>query len=277
MRSLDIKRILAATDLSKPALVGLRYARLFAERFAAGLTVMYADPLPLSGDVPERFAQLEKEIRAYAGDALEGFAFDVAGVGGQPVPTIVHEAHVRAADLLVLATHGLRGWRRAILGSVTEGVLHAGQFPVLSVSRPDERPMASMNVTRILCPINFTEVARDALDYAAFLADAFGCELTVVHIGEQDEPLHAAEDLRSWIGPSIRNRCEVREFVLRGGAAERALDCAEDIGADLLVVGAQQRMFRDATTIGTTTERLVRFARLPVLTVPRLPVTSQEG
>jgi hypothetical protein len=47
------------------------------------------------------------------------------------------------------------------------------------------------------------------------------------------------------------------------------LDCAEDLGADLIVIGAQHKRFRDETIIGTTTERLVRFARVPVLTVPR--------
>jgi nucleotide-binding universal stress UspA family protein len=47
------------------------------------------------------------------------------------------------------------------------------------------------------------------------------------------------------------------------------LDCADDLGADLIVIGAQHERFRDETVIGTTTERLIRFARVPVLTVPR--------
>lgn len=48
--------------------------------------------------------------------------------------------------------------------------------------------------------------------------------------------------------------------------AERALDFAEKVGADLLVVGAQHKLFH---SIGATTEKIVRFARLPVLTIPR--------
>jgi nucleotide-binding universal stress UspA family protein len=56
---------------------------------------------------------------------------------------------------------------------------------------------------------------------------------------------------------------------VRGGPAERVLDCADDVGADLLVVGAQHKLFRDATVVGTTTERLMRFASCPVLVVPR--------
>ena len=59
------------------------------------------------------------------------------------------------------------------------------------------------------------------------------------------------------------------ELTMRGGAAERVLDCVDDLGADLLVIGAQHKFFRETTVIGTTTERLVRFAQCPVLTVVR--------
>ena len=54
-----------------------------------------------------------------------------------------------------------------------------------------------------------------------------------------------------------------------GHAADQVLQIADEISADLLVIGAQHRIFRDSTVIGATTQRLVRFARIPVLTVPR--------
>jgi nucleotide-binding universal stress UspA family protein len=284
MGKLKVKRILVPTDLSQPALVALREARLFAERFSAAVTVLYVDPIILAAsgfgaevpvymtDSAEHLGELKEEIRAYAENVLHGLSYDVAAATGQPIPTIVREAEDQAADLIVMATHGLRGWRRVVLGSVTEGVLHGGKSPVLSVSRPEDRAVVPAAVTRILCPINFTDVARESLDYAAHLAAAFQCELVIVHVVEERDLLHevaAENDVRSWIDPSVQQRCSYREIVLRGGAAERVLDCAEDIGADLLVIGAQHKLFRDTTTIGTTTERLVRFARVPVLTVPR--------
>ncbi|MFZ2491366.1 MAG: universal stress protein, partial [Thermoanaerobaculia bacterium] len=50
----------------------------------------------------------------------------------------------------------------------------------------------------------------------------------------------------------------------------------EDYGADLLVLGAQQSRFRGESVIGTTTERLVRLARFPMLTVVRQPAERLE-
>lgn len=283
MQEFHLKRILVPTDLSPSSIISLRYARLFAERFSAALTVFHVDPLvmPMNGfgaemafvpESPEHFEKLEREVRAYAEPVLSGIPYTVFAVGGQPVIDIVKKAEEENDDLIVMATHGLRGWRRAILGSVTEGVVHRGDCPVLSVGRPQEQLQITPGVTKILCPINFTDAARNALEYAAKLAGAFDCRLAVVHVVEQQDPMHAAvaeEDVRSWITPAVQNRCTYREIMLRGGAAERVLDCAEDIRADLVIIGAQHKLFRDETTVGTTTERLVRFARMPVLTVPR--------
>ncbi len=283
MRDLEIKRILVPTDLSEQSIVSLQYARFFAERFSSSLTLLYVDPLvfPISdagadiplyiATTPAHIAKLEKEVRVYADAALLGYPYDVAAAVGEPVPAIVREEQERAADLVIMATHGLRGWRRLVLGSVTEGVLRGGDSPVLSVSRSGERLRTPDPVKKILCPINFTETARASLEYASHLAATFDCELIVVHVVEEDaktKPV-AAGGIRSWIDPAIQNRCTFREIVQRGGAAERVLDCAEDLGADLIVIGAQHKRFRDETVIGTTTERLVRFARVPVLSVPR--------
>ncbi len=281
MRTMPIKRILIPTDLSASGLIALRYARFFAERFAAGMVIIYSEPLVFGvGEISTAMfyiasasekEQLEKSIRDYANDTLRGIAYEAAAIAGDPVPSIVHEASDRNADLIVMATHGLRGWRRAVFGSVTEGVLHQGNVPVLSVSRPEDRSREPVSVTRILCPINFTDVSRDALDRAVDLAESFDCELTVVHVVEEADRMRAAvveEDIRGWIDSSIQDRCTVRQLVLRGGAAERVLDCADDLGADLIVIGAKHKMFHDVTTIGTTTEQIVRFARMPVFTVP---------
>ena len=284
MRDLTIKRILVPTDLSEQSIVSLQYARFFAERFSSTLTLLYVDPMVFPiGDAgadfplyiastPDHIAKLEKEIRSYGDAALLGRPYEVAAAVGEPVPTIVREEEDRAADLVIMATHGLRGWRRLVLGSVTEGVLRGGDCPVLSVSRSGERLRTPDPVHRILCPINFTETAKTSLAYSSQLAAAFDCELVVVHVveeGKGTETPVAARDIRAWINPAIQNRCSFREILQRGGAAERVLDCAEDLEADLIVIGAQHKRFRDETVIGTTTERLVRFARVPVLSVPR--------
>jgi nucleotide-binding universal stress UspA family protein len=254
MRPLEIKRILVLTDLSPQTIGALQYARFFAERFSATLTLLNVAPIVFSVEdaatnvqlyvatQPDHIAALQNEVRAHGDTALQGFPYSIATDIGDLVPVIVEKEKRLAADLVVMATHGLRGWCRLILGSVTERVIRAGDVPVLSISRNETRPRTSDPIKRILCPINFSEVARASVEYASQLAAAFDGELVVVHVVEEEgRGLTPARipDVREWIVPAVQNRCTYREIVLRGGAAERVLDCAEDIGADLLIIGAQ--------------------------------------
>lgn len=284
MENLQIKRILVPADLSEKSILSLQYARFFAERFSSAVTLLHVEPtdfgvsepgagLPLYiNSTADYIAALQKEIRAYADEVFLGMPYEVVIVVGQAAPAIVAEEEEREADLVVMATHSLHGWRRLILGSVTEGVLRGSDCPVLSVSRTQRRLTTSDPVKKVLCPINFTETARASLEYASGLTAALEGELVVVHVAESEDRMRAVAgeiDVRAWIDPAVQNRCSYREIILRGGPAERVLDCAEDLGADLIVIGAQHKRFHDETVIGTTTERLVRSAQVPVLTVPR--------
>ena len=228
---------------------------------------------------PEHRAQLRHEVERHASSVMSGRPYDIDVTIGQPIPSILAAARERNADLIVMGTHLRHGWRRALLGSVSEGVLHGSECPVLTVGTQDgyvgAMPYA---ITNIMCPVNFTDVARESLHVAARLAEAFGAHLTIVHVIEADEAGNVKADeekVRLWVAPELQDVCSFRELVVRGGAAERVLDCAEDGGCDFLVIGAQQKLFRDATVIGTTTERLIRFASCPVLVVPRRAVRHE--
>lgn len=289
MKPFVVTSILATTDLSDSSLPALRYARLFADRFFAKLTVMYTDPIvypidyvgPASGlyidTSPEHQATLRSEVVQHAVEAMGGRPYEVAVTLGQPIPTILSAAREQNADLIITGTHLRHGWRRAILGSVSEGVLHGSQCPVLTVAVRDHAS-ARPAVTHVVCPVNFTDVARESLHVAARIAEAFSAKLTAVHVVESEDVKEndAEEQIRTWVGPELHDICTVRELVVRGGAAERVLDSADEERADFLVVGAQHKIFRDATVIGTTTERLIRFAHAPVLVVPR-PVADRTS
>lgn len=285
MRPFVITSILAPTDLGESSIPALRYARLFAERSSAKLTVLYIDPIVYPYEIvapanamfidtsAEHEAHLRHEVEQYAEPVMQGRPYSIDVTVGQPVPTILSVAKRRDVDLVVVGSHLRHGWRRALFGSVSEDVVHGSTCPVLTVAARDNNVDAAPDgITNILCPVNFTDVAREALHVAARIAEAFGARLTVVHVIEPDEVMDAKTDearVRAWIAPDLQDVVSYRELIVRGGAAERVLDCAEDVGADFLVIGAQHKLFRDTTVIGTTSERLIRFASCPVLVVPR--------
>lgn len=281
MTPFEIRNVLAATDLSESSIPALRHARLFAGRFDARITIVYSDPIIYPVDLvgpanamfiappPEHEERLRSEVAWHVAEAMAGHSYDLVIAVGRPMPAILNAAEQRRADLIVVGTHLRHGWRRALLGSVSEGVLHGSRCPVLTVAG---RESVTEAVTRILCPVNFSDVARDSVRAASSLAERFAADLVFVQVTEPagtEEAAAGEEALRKWIAPQIGEKSSYRTLVIHGHPAERVLDCADGIRADLLVIGAQHKHFRDATVLGTTTERLIRFATCPVLVVPR--------
>jgi nucleotide-binding universal stress UspA family protein len=54
----------------------------------------------------------------------------------------VREAKKCKADLIVMGTHGRRGFNRMVLGSDAEGVLRTALVPVLMVRSPEQKTRA---------------------------------------------------------------------------------------------------------------------------------------
>lgn len=277
-----VKQIIAPVDTLDTSKQALAYVRLFAERFGAKVTLLHAEDVPIPfGSLdplssyepltPTEESEIAEQIREHAADRLQGMFYDVLVVSGHPARVIAAAARKRDADLIIMGTHARRGWRRALTGSVAETVLRTATSPVLVVPMLPAGQATAAEITRIICPINFTDVSREALQAAKRLSDAFGAELVVVHVAEgltETDP-RIENHFRMWLGEQPGSVSGIRELIVRGGAAERVLDCVEDLAADLLVMGTQQKRFSNETVIGSTSERLLRFSSVPILTIVR--------
>lgn len=274
MNSLWPGRVLCPVDFSEPSAGALRFAARLAGGALGSLHVLHAHSWEAPAYFTEsRLSDLSEQFKLSkqeADRALERFIAkecprcDAARiiVDARPVDGILRFAEESGTDLIVLGTHGRSGFRRFLLGSVTERVLRETTIPIVTVRPPlDDRP-----VSKILCPVNDSPTARNALEVAARLAASIGAELNVLHVAE---PLGqgARPDICSWLPESDRLSCRIQEIVASGDAAEQILRLASESSADLLVLGARHRPFADATVIGTTTIRVVRHSPVPVLTV----------
>ena len=94
--------------------------------------------------------------------------------------SVLASASKQRADLIVLGTHGRGGAKRLWLGSVAENVVRQADIPVFVVRQKQHefidpsQPGGEPVLKTILCPINFSETAREALglDLVAFLPAA---------------------------------------------------------------------------------------------------------
>jgi nucleotide-binding universal stress UspA family protein len=92
------------------------------------------DGLPL-GEHFERDLDVARQYLDGFARTLRGRIRDVEAVvtSGDPVTGILDTAKADAIDLIVMASHGRGGLQRALLGSVTDGVLRRARCPVMVV------------------------------------------------------------------------------------------------------------------------------------------------
>jgi len=280
------KTVLLPVDFGDTAAFAARAASQVALALKGRIVAIFADsflPPVAYADIPVAwYAENVEELKTAASDKLRAFLLEHVSpdvpveqriIADTPVHAILAVATNEPVDMIVMGTHGRSGWKRALLGSITESVLHEADVPVLTIRHSEADPFrGSSEIRRILCPVNYSEVARDALARAVELGDAFDAEIYVVHVVEaarQGEHEGELEELRTWIAPEFRHRCCYKELVVHGHAAEQVIDLASKIEADMIVIGAQHRRFVDSTVIGTTTDRIVRHSPHPVLTVIR--------
>ena len=281
-------RILVPTDFSDLATRALGYATELARRTDGSLYVLYADPfLPpphftatqvegiaeaLGDSVKAALRELEHYIESHVGEVPATAVI----IQDLPVPAIMGWANQNAADVIVMGTHGRSGFNRMMLGSVTERVLRESEIPLLTVRMENPSPSDAPAKPKILCPVNFSEVAHESLDHALALGDLLGGEVTVLHVVEGDDRLQMrmVQHVEQWIPPEHYRHVSVARMILRGDAAEQVVNFARRNETDLIVLGAQHKRFSDTSVLGTTTVRVTRHAPCPVLTVSRKPGAS---
>lgn len=281
-------RILVPTDMSAFSDLALRYALYFNERLGSKITLLHAEEIswldaehPIGyyfENVPEARTALTKQLQEYAASRVPGGVKATTLFEDEaPEVSIVRIAGEIEADLIVMGTHGRRGIRRAIRGSVAEYVLRETDIPVLTVNPTRVAPGGAIEIRTVFCPVNFAAIARAALNQASAIAESFGAQLVVMHVCEGREPRLFSDvqaQFGDWIDPQVRARTRYKEIVVHGHAAEQVLAVADQVDADLVVIGAQHKRFADTTVIGTTTEKITRFARRPVMTVIQKPLSA---
>ena len=290
-----IERVLCPVDFSEVSEKAYRYAQSIACHYRAKLILQHVVEswqysLNYYAVTPEYFESVRQILLSNAKEELRALMDKYAGVEpecvveeGVATDAILCLARARAPNLLVMGTHGRRGFDHLMLGSVTEHVLRHSPCPVLAVpgNRPDESGKSpadhSVQVRQILCCVDFSEHSQRALDHAFSVAKAYGADLTVLHVldnlGEYydagKESAAAMDQLQKLVAPSALTKEKVHLEVRLGKKAyKEILDLAAERQLDLIITGVRGRNALDLAVFGSNTYRVIQFCPGPVLTVP---------
>lgn len=135
------KRILCPVDFTENSIAALRSAAALAHAFDGTAYVLHVVPMIIQPTGMPVYVDLYKSqeetawarLRELARKYLSGAKYELLVQMGDPAKTILLAEKKVSPDLLVMTTHGRRGFSRFFLGSVAEMVVRESTCPVLTV------------------------------------------------------------------------------------------------------------------------------------------------
>jgi nucleotide-binding universal stress UspA family protein len=290
-----ITKVLVPVDFSPPSTVALNHAVLLARRFRASLSLlhviepstalMYAFPTESEAAEKQRCERAERMLAAMLGpedeDDLDLETAVVVGDIPSAIELAVREQH---ADIVVMGTHGRGLFGRWLIGSVTQSLLRKIDVPILTVCHAS-RPLS---FKRILFATDFSEGSAEGLEFTMDLAATLNAALIVAHVkdkrptvtfetpemtavfdAEQKRFMEESRNAFNQIEAEARTRKVKVETVLSEGIpADSISRIADENTVDFIVLAVSRKSRMDRILLGTTAEKVIRDANVPVLSIP---------
>ena len=160
-------------------------------------------------------------------------------------------------DLVVVGSYGAEArFRSSLLGSTVSELVRLATRPVMVVGEEYK------SIGHAIVGYDGSPEATRALDTVIDLAAAGNWKLTIAVVGETDEAHQLAAQAKQFRG--LEN-VQHEAVVLRGDPAYTLLELLDESGADLIAVGSRGRRKLARLLLGSTSETLLREARVPVM------------
>jgi len=276
-------------------MLALDYARTYAALSNAELHVLHAIILheEQSTDVMRNIPDsdgVERKLQEMVSGRLD--SIDTGSTpcvkaqkrGFSPTNVILEYAEEAHVDLIVMGTHGRRGLRHLMMGSVAEEVVRLAPSPVMTVRT--KRSTTPDHLKNILVPVDFSEHSRHALRQAKVLADKAGATLHLLYVFETPTYPAFYQSVETVVLEKLevihaRSRHELQTFyrdvqgplppasyhVITGRPVHEITKVAEQDDCDLIVMATHGLTGLDRLLMGSTTENVLRVAPCPVLTL----------
>jgi nucleotide-binding universal stress UspA family protein len=292
----DLTGIVVGFDGSPTAEQALDWGASAAAAYGVPLTLLRARPdaegevvsLPIIGDGEPRLAD-DAEVPESFAEAIDLALSEVHRTHPEvdvravlhpdsPVDALLEAS--RTAEVLVIGSRGVEGFRGLLLGSTTMSVAPHAHCPVVVVYPPDEDTARAVREARhpneVVVGHDGSEFADHALDFALAHATRVGVGVVVVVVHKSrhaETPAVVAEDSDDAVVVHVRERLALDEqstvpvTVLLGRGRPAGVLVEEADGAVLAVVGARGRGGFAGLVMGSVGLQLLMHAECPVAVV----------
>ncbi len=280
---LKIKKILIPLDFSASSLKALDYAVNLSKLTNAEIMLLhvlenlYPVADPFYATIP-RFNGYEDEIRKISSERLDkevekskkkgAIKINSLSSTGRTHKEIIRVSKKIKADIIVMGTHGVSGFREFVMGSNTFSVVRDSPCPVLSVQGKSK----AGGFKNILVPFSDKPHSREKVIYAIKMAEVYGAILNVLGIDEEATKSHERKISREamQIKEIVENhglKCNVK-VISAAYNANIVINHATKTNADLIVtMGNLDKQNVIEYFTGSFSQQIINHSPVPVLSI----------
>ena len=283
-------KILAPLDGSKFGEQVLPYVRIYAEMYRIPVVLLHVqDP-----DIRVPFwppLATEEYLQQASGKYLApSMTVDHVLEVGKAAEVIVDRARDDPACLIALATHGLSGARRWLLGSVASKVAHTTTNPLLFIRPSDtEEPVTEVELKTVFVPLDGSALAEKVLPHVIELARKINLEVQLVRVysvppdayvvgagvypqafvGQKDAIQKEAETYLDGKVEELRAEgvTQVLSTAIAGDPAGEIIDLAQRTPKNMIAMSSHGRSGLAQWVLGSVAEKVIHHSRDPVLVI----------
>ncbi|WP_299526849.1 universal stress protein [Winogradskyella sp.] len=199
---------------------------------------------------------------------------------------IVMAASATNANMILVGSGENKAKEKFKLGTTTERIIQNSEKPVLVIKEDD-----TLNVKTILCPVDFSDPSKRALNNAIIIARRFEAHLIILSVSEEETSswFSSKEDLQKENAERFeKHKKDFDKFLeqfklenLNWSKMERSGDAAQEIlntitidNVDLLIMGTAGRTGLNRLVVGSVTEKVIREVPCSFLTLKSQDVIS---
>ncbi len=278
-----IEKILFATDFSKAADSALESAVAAAKIFESELVVLAVIPevkgSPIAVDMVRSQVELKLKELSEKITASGVKTADPIAVFGTPFDQILKHADSLDVNIVILGSGEKAEEDRFQLGITAEQLVRQSSKPVWIVKKG-----AAAAIKKILCPVDFSEHSRFALETAVHLARGFGAALTVLtaveplgkiygydlkipESAEREWLQNHEKDFDAFIKDFDFHKVDYAKLIRAGKPAAQILAAAGETSPDLIVMGSEGKTGLTRILLGSVAEKVIRELPCAVMTV----------
>lgn len=188
---------------------------------------------------------------------------------------VIREKHI---DLIVVGTHEQTRVEKFVIGSVAEEIFRQAYCPVMTVGPSvTAREAGEAEFREILYATDFSVQSLRGAQYATALAQEHNADLTLMNVSEPPKERAVNAEMRAKAAIVARMRelvpedanlwCEPHFRVEFGDPASRILGVADELNADLIIMGVHRGGVGASHAPWATASKVVQHALCPVLTI----------